>query len=102
MPGVVAYYDYKSLPGENNILPSVANFAVVEELFCSSQVKYYHQPIGIVVANDEGLAVEAADKVKVFYSSIDVKPLLNIQEVLQANAADRVKTESTIVSSRTG
>lgn len=102
MTGVVAYYDYKDIPGENNITPAIAGYVVVEELFCSGTVKYYHQPIGIIVANDQMLAVQAASKVKVFYTAAEKKPVLTIQEVLNANAKDRIKEQTTIVASGKG
>lgn len=75
---------------------------VVEELFCSRTVSYYHQPVGIVVANSHLLALQAAEKVKVFFDRPKEKPLLSIVDVLNANAKERIKVLTTVVASKKG
>lgn len=102
MDGVVAYYDYKSIPGRNEIIPIVDNYPVVEELFCSGTVQYYDQPIGIVVATSNLIARQGASKVKVYYSSPKGKPLLTVQQVLQAKATHKITHQSTISPTRKG
>lgn len=102
MTGVAAYYDYKDIPGQNNVIPSRIGFLQVEELFCSGKVAYYYQPIGIVVANKQELALQAANKVKVYFTSPKTKPLITIQDVLNANAKERILEQTTVVASKTG
>lgn len=104
MSGVEAYYDHKSIPGDNNVMPSNGFIlpTVVEHLFCTGTVLFFHQPVGIVVANDEFLAIEAAKKVKIYYSTPPQKPLLSIKDVLKAKANDRITDQTTVVASRTG
>lgn len=102
MAGVVAYYDYKSIPGTNNIIPPKTIGRVVEELFCSGTVRYYHQPVGIVVATSQLIAQEAASKVKIFYTTPKNKPLLTIQDVLTAKATDRITVLTTVTATSKG
>lgn len=102
MPGVVAYYDYKSIPGRNEIIPLADNYPVVEELFCSGTVKYYDQPIGIVVAKSFLLARQGASKVKVYFNIPKEKPLLTVQQVLKAKATSRITHQSTISPTKKG
>lgn len=102
MTGVVAFYDQTAIPGQNNIMPASGGLMVPEELFCSGTVKYYHQPIGIVVANNQTLAWQAAERVKVYYSAPSVQPLVTIKDVLEANAKDRITHQTTVVASKKG
>lgn len=102
MVGVEAFYDHNSILGENNIQPTAGGFQVAEELFCSETVKFYSQPIGIIVASSNALALEAASKVKVYYRLPKDKPLLNIQDVLKANAKERITHLTTVVPSKKG
>lgn len=102
MNGVEAFYDHNSIMGANNIQPQAAGFMVPEELFCSGTVKFYSQPIGIIVANSQRLALNAASKVKVYYSTPETKPLLNIQDVLNNKATDRITHQTSIVASKKG
>lgn len=47
----------------------------------SKDIKFYGQPVAIVVAETEALAAEVANKVKVIYKSTsDVPPVLTINE----------------------
>lgn len=102
MAGVEAFYDQHSILGENNISPSSGGFMFSEKLFCTGTVQFYHQPIGIIVANSNNLAQQAASKVKIYYTTSKDKPLLTIQEVLEANAKDRITHQSTVVASKKG
>lgn len=79
-PGVVAFYTAKDLPGPNTFIPvGTAIFMADEEIFCSGKVKYYNQPIGIVVAESEYIAEKAAKMVKVTYSNVE-KPVLDVKK----------------------
>lgn len=83
-------------------MPASGGMTVPEELFCSGTVKYYHQPVGIVVANNQTLAWQAAGRVKVYYSTPSLQPLVSIKDVLKANAKDRITHQTTIVASKKG
>ncbi|XP_046544314.1 xanthine dehydrogenase-like [Haliotis rubra] len=57
-------------------------FCVTEELFCSGDVKYSGQSLGLVIAESQTLADAAADKVKVTYK--DVKPaIVTIEDAIR-------------------
>lgn len=66
---------------------------VSEELFCSGVVKYYFQPIGIVVATSQLVAEKAADAVAVSYVEGKRKPLVTVREILKAKATDKIINE---------
>lgn len=87
LPGVIAFYTAKDIPGDNNFTPNNIFLQIAtEEILCSKTVLFYGQPCGIIVANREQLANSAANLVKVKYSSISKqKPLLNIDDVMKSS-----------------
>jgi xanthine dehydrogenase/oxidase len=87
----------------------------VEEIFCSENVLYHGQPVGIIIAENSHLANRAAKEVKITYdgpssdtnssylSNIltyfvkdtkDNKIYPTLQDVLDANAVDRISTSN--------
>ncbi|KAF2900359.1 hypothetical protein ILUMI_05828 [Ignelater luminosus] len=110
-PGVVTFYGAKDIPGSNTFIPPNANFPVgfipppqhlvPEELFCSGVVKYYFQPLGIIVADTQELADTAANMVEVKYRS-GAKPFLSIRQILEAGATDRIHEEASLKASQKG
>jgi xanthine dehydrogenase/oxidase len=67
-PGVVAFFSAKDIVGKNTFMPENYMFVVEpEEIFCSSKVLFFNQPIGIIVAQSFKVANEAANLVKVVY-----------------------------------
>lgn len=70
IPGVVAFYGAKDIPGFNNFMPLrfKAFNLKVEEVFCSDKLLYHGQPVGIVLANTFDLAYKARNFVKVEYT----------------------------------
>lgn len=90
MKGVVAYFDKKHVPGKNTFTPNEANFPKEETLFCNGTVEYYHQPIGIIVAETEEMALRAALMVKVVYTPGTKPPLLTVRDMIKAGAADKL------------
>jgi xanthine dehydrogenase/oxidase len=94
IPGVVAFYGAKDIPGLNNFMPlkfKMMNLKI-EEIFCSDKLLYHGQPIGIVLAETFDLAYKARDLVKVNYTfdkeGEAVYP--TIREVMKAKATERL------------
>lgn len=74
MPGVIAFYSAKDIPGKNNFIPLKAMLVFAEEeIFCSSEVKFYGQPVGIILATSTDLANRAAEFVEVKYEGKPTK-----------------------------
>ena len=64
----MAFYSAKDIPGKNNFMPLGLLFvSVEEEIFCSNQVKFNGQPVGVIVADSINLASYAADFVEIIY-----------------------------------
>jgi xanthine dehydrogenase/oxidase len=88
IPGVVAFYSAKDIPGKNTFMP--LNFLFVdeeEEIFCSSKVLFHNQPVGIILAETFDLANKTAKLIDVKYESIEQekeeKILTSIEDVLK-------------------
>lgn len=96
MKGVVAYYDKNDIPGKNTFTPKEMFFPAEEELFCDGTVKYYSQPVGVIVATSQELADKACELVEVTYDHSTDKPLLTVREILSAGAKDRIVAEQEI------
>ncbi|XP_028399776.1 xanthine dehydrogenase/oxidase-like isoform X2 [Dendronephthya gigantea] len=75
IPGVLKYIDAKDIPGVNNF---VGSFASLEKVFCESEVGYAGEGVGMIIAESQSLADEAAEKVKITYS--DCKPPIVTEE----------------------
>lgn len=50
-----------------------------EELLCNGQVKYFNQPLGIIVAESQSIAQKAATLVHVTYTNVR-KPVVDIKK----------------------
>ncbi|KAF2904753.1 hypothetical protein ILUMI_01423 [Ignelater luminosus] len=110
--GVISFFGAKDILGPNSFVPSNTNYPegfippglhlVPEEVFCSGTVKYYFQPVGIIVAKTQELAERAADLVKVTYNPSTKKPLLTVREVLAANDPNRVSEEASMKATSKG
>ncbi|XP_055537408.1 xanthine dehydrogenase/oxidase-like [Wyeomyia smithii] len=93
LPGVVAFFSAKDIPGTNNFM-YFSNFmgSEIEEVFASETVHYHGQPVGLIVAKSHALANRAAGLVKITYSLQNSAVVLSTaKEVLRANAQDRIK-----------
>ncbi|KAJ8719963.1 hypothetical protein PYW07_012006 [Mythimna separata] len=78
-PGVIAFYSAKDIPGLNSFTPADSIlYQANEEVLCSGNVKYYHQPIGIIVAETRYIADRAVKLVKVTYSNVR-KPVTDVK-----------------------
>ncbi|XP_049874983.1 uncharacterized protein LOC126373064 [Pectinophora gossypiella] len=105
IPGVMAFYSAKDIPGKNSFV-STSNYFMTEEeeILAAKEIKYYGQPVGIIVANKSKAAAKAAKMVTINYSSIKKeKPLLTIDEVLKSPEKDkRVVRDQTVEPTDTG
>ncbi|XP_055857003.1 uncharacterized protein LOC129919921 [Episyrphus balteatus] len=90
IPGVLAFYSAKDIPGKNSIVDKSFGFVDEEEIFCASDVKYYYQPLGMIVALTSSTANIAASKVKVMYSKTDKVILPTMKAVFEAKDQSRI------------
>ncbi|XP_013192263.2 uncharacterized protein LOC106136308 [Amyelois transitella] len=82
IPGVVAFFSAKDIPGKNNFLsPKVLTQVFPEIIFVEKEISYYDQPLGVIVAETEKLANRAALLVQVKYKADKRKPILSINEL---------------------
>ncbi|KAF7271079.1 hypothetical protein GWI33_016039 [Rhynchophorus ferrugineus] len=96
-PGVVAFFSAKDIPGANSFTLRNSLQYVVEEVFCDKKVKYYSQPVGVIVALSHDIAIKAASLVKVSTTPPSTKPLFTIRDVLKAQDKSRIKHNTTFV-----
>ncbi|KAJ2948179.1 hypothetical protein O0L34_g9987 [Tuta absoluta] len=89
-PGVIAFFTATDIPGKNSFtpgsIPSYSLYLADEEVLCSGEVKYFNQPLGIIVAETKSIAETAANLVAVKYNNVK-KPVLDIKDASQI--ADR-------------
>ncbi|XP_035910093.1 xanthine dehydrogenase-like [Anopheles stephensi] len=92
IPGVVAFYTAKDIPGNNDFMPVKSQFSPnVEEVFCSGRILFHGQPVGLMVANTFEAAQKAAQKVRLNYSAKADKPIYpTVKDVADAKCHDRV------------
>lgn len=92
LPGVVAVFTAKDVPGANLIsIPDSFFFPEEEELFCSGEVKFYNQPIGVVVAETNSLAHKAAKLVKLNYVGGAKQIFATMKDVLEGGPSNRIQ-----------
>ncbi|CAK1542919.1 unnamed protein product [Leptosia nina] len=82
LPGVIAFYSAKDIPGTNSFISETVTSYQREILLSDGKITFYDQPIGIIVAETEALAARAAELVKVTYTKAQRKPLLDIRDVM--------------------
>jgi len=63
------------------------------QLFCSGDIKYAGQPLGLVVAETQHLAHQAALKVRVEYSNVQ-KPHVDMREIIASGDKTRIRVEN--------
>ncbi|KAH9635687.1 hypothetical protein HF086_012687 [Spodoptera exigua] len=81
MDGVVAIFTPKDIPGVNSFTVPGLPLQTEDEEILADDVKYYGQPIAILVAETEKLAETLAKKVKVTYKNVSsAPPVLTIDE----------------------
>ncbi|EDV93569.1 GH19389 [Drosophila grimshawi] len=88
-PGVIAFYSAKDVPGSNTFTDPTFGYEP-EEIFCATRVRYYEQPVGLVVALSAERAQRAAKLVKITYSQSQLlRPVLpSLSDVLDMSPLD--------------
>lgn len=90
LPGVVAFFTAKDIPGKNSFTPQDLPWqSVDEEILASKKILYFGQPIGLIAAATRKLAIKAAYLVKVSYITYNTKPVLSIEDALVAPDKDK-------------
>jgi xanthine dehydrogenase/oxidase len=92
MPGVVAFFAAKDIPGKNQIGPVFED----EELFAAREVLCVGHPVGIIVAETHAQARDAARFVKFEWES-DLPVLLKIEEAIAARSFLQEQPHSIVV-----
>lgn len=91
--GVKAFFTAKDIPGTNRFTnKQLFSFVEDEEIFVSKTVKYFNQPLGVIVAVSNTIANKASSKVHVMYTRTGHKVVSTMEEVL----VDKVKHEKRI------
>ncbi|XP_050550159.1 uncharacterized protein LOC118267487 [Spodoptera frugiperda] len=81
MDGVVAIFTPKDIPGINSFTVPGLPLQTEDEEIIADEVKFYGQPIAILVAETEKLAETLAKKVKVTYKNVSsAPPVLTIDD----------------------
>ncbi|XP_072949512.1 xanthine dehydrogenase/oxidase-like [Epargyreus clarus] len=91
LPGVLAFFTAKDIPGINSFIPSVIALFSPEGLLSDGKIMYYDQPIGIIVAETEKLANRAALLVNVKYKVDKNKPIITIRDARERDTS-RIST----------
>uniref|UniRef100_A0A1L8D6P5 Aldehyde oxidase-3 n=1 Tax=Plutella xylostella TaxID=51655 RepID=A0A1L8D6P5_PLUXY len=79
--GVVALYTPKDIPGINSFTKPGFQLLTENEEILATKIKYYGQPIAIIVATTAELAQREAKKVKVTYKNVSTEdPVLTIEQ----------------------
>ncbi|CAB3227915.1 unnamed protein product [Arctia plantaginis] len=79
-PGVITYYTAKDIPGLNSFTPiDDPVYSINEEVLCSGDVKYYNQPLALIVADTQSTADTATKLVKIQYTNIQ-NPVIDVKE----------------------
>jgi len=82
-PGVVRFLSAEDITGTNNFYPAFPD--TPEELFCSGHVEYVGQPVGLIVAENNGAAIAASNMVKVTYTDAQ-PPIVTIEDAIKAGS----------------
>ncbi|KAJ6644052.1 Xanthine dehydrogenase [Pseudolycoriella hygida] len=91
IPGVRYFFSAKDIPGKNNFSPKLFGIVEEEEIFVGqeSDILFYGQPAGVILADTMTLANSAAMKVKITYVECDKRVIPTIQDAYDLKAFDR-------------
>lgn len=92
LPGVIAVFTAKDIPG-SNLISTSDNFFFLEEeqIFLTGKAKFFNQPVGIVVAETNALAHKAADLIKLSYEGGAKEVFSTIKDVLSGGPSNRIQ-----------
>uniref|UniRef100_A0A182JAE5 Indole-3-acetaldehyde oxidase n=1 Tax=Anopheles atroparvus TaxID=41427 RepID=A0A182JAE5_ANOAO len=94
LPGVEAFFCAQDVPGFNNFMPLEMGFPEVEEIFCSGEVQFAGQVVGMVCASTFELANRAAGLVRIEYRRMANGMVLpTVQDVVEALDYSRVRDQ---------
>ncbi|XP_015110495.1 indole-3-acetaldehyde oxidase [Diachasma alloeum] len=106
MKGVRAFLSAKDVPGKNLCIVAANKklFGLYDELLLAEDVvTHTGQPIGIICADTQLLAHEAAQKVKVHYTDIsEGKPVITNQDAIDCDDKDRIRECVNVPATRKG
>ncbi|KAJ3639855.1 hypothetical protein Zmor_003190 [Zophobas morio] len=100
--GVTAFFTKNDIPGDNVFTPIINGITSREEIFCDGTVKFYDQPLGIIVGTNREVVNEASKLVEVTYVLPDTELLLTSRQILQQGRKDRIRYYKTLQPSRKG
>ncbi|XP_076461928.1 uncharacterized protein LOC143294357 [Babylonia areolata] len=103
LPGVVRYISAQDIPaqGKNMAYPWTVHKTEAEEILSSGKITYAGQPIGVIVAESQLLANEAARRVAVKYRDVQ-QPVLSIQQGIAANSFHPCSVDTVVVGDAEG
>ncbi|XP_058124986.1 uncharacterized protein LOC131281799 [Anopheles ziemanni] len=90
-PGVVAFYSAKDIPGTNNFMPASLGNTDVEEVFCSGEVLYHGQPVGVLLAETMAQANHGATLVRIMYERMASQPVYPTLKSLMDDARSKAR-----------
>ncbi|KAL4711114.1 hypothetical protein ACJJTC_009485 [Scirpophaga incertulas] len=80
-PGILAVYTAKDIPGKNSFTKPGLPLQTEDEEILATNIKFYGQPIAIVVATSEALAAKGAKRLEVTYKDVKTSlPVLTIDD----------------------
>ncbi|KAG8310132.1 hypothetical protein J6590_069744 [Homalodisca vitripennis] len=94
IPGVVAFFSAKDIPGENTFTPSHLFIPDKEKLFADSDILFAGHQVGVLVAKTQELADFAAEHVIIRYKD-KKKPVLDVREVVKNKDTSRMFLRAT-------
>lgn len=97
IPGVVAFFSAKDIPGENSfivVVPGVAEITETEVIFVEldTEVAFYGQPCGVIVAKTMALAHSAAAHIEIMYEQMQQQRPPVIPSIFEWTEADDRET----------
>ncbi|XP_031636493.1 xanthine dehydrogenase-like [Contarinia nasturtii] len=102
IPGVVAFFSAKDIPGENSFMPlnaAIDYFSEAEPIFLTidSEVQFNGQPCGVIVAKTMAVAHSAATKVDITYEKSQInRPIIpSVRHWRQKNESNACKDRKT-------